>query len=317
MEEKQKLILYVSPSGKDSWSGRLPQPNRTKTDGPFATITGARNAIRKLKRKSECKMPITVIVRGGTYYLQNTIIFTPCDSGTKKSPITYTTYQGERVILSGGRKITNSWIHYKDKIMVCSIPEVKKEKWKFRQLFINGKRQVRARIPNKGFYYVARYTTPQEKTKPKEKTSLIFKKGDIKRWYNFNEVEVIIFHSWDESRLLISKFDESTGKVIFACPSNFPFFWWGLPIRYYIENVLEGLDSPGEWYLDFNTGDLYFWPEEKIKLEEAEIIAPFLKRIIYFKGDLKKKKYVKYINFVGFTFSHTDWKLPKKGYPGN
>ena len=63
-------------------------------------------------------------------------------------------YPGEKPVISGGRKITGPWKTYKGKIMVCSVKEVSEGKWNFRQLFVNGKRQVRARIPNEGYYYV-------------------------------------------------------------------------------------------------------------------------------------------------------------------
>ena len=42
--------LYLTTNGKDAWSGALPDPNNTKTDGPFATLAGARDAVRHSRR---------------------------------------------------------------------------------------------------------------------------------------------------------------------------------------------------------------------------------------------------------------------------
>ncbi|MDD4019648.1 MAG: hypothetical protein PHV28_17095, partial [Kiritimatiellae bacterium] len=46
---KDGVTFYVSTKGNDAWSGGLPAPNRAGTDGPFATVTRARDAVRALK----------------------------------------------------------------------------------------------------------------------------------------------------------------------------------------------------------------------------------------------------------------------------
>ena len=100
------MVLYVSPQGDDAWSGKLAEPNAAKTDGPFATIIHARDAIRLLKAQKPLRKPVTVYLRGGVYTLGATVVFLPQDSGTAKCPITYAAYPGEKVVLSGGRAIT-------------------------------------------------------------------------------------------------------------------------------------------------------------------------------------------------------------------
>ncbi|MHC4397817.1 MAG: hypothetical protein ACYS1A_19405, partial [Planctomycetota bacterium] len=85
--------LYVSPKGNDSWSGRLVKPNNQKTDGPKASLAGARDAIRQLKSQGPLKAPVRVFVTAGTYTLTEPFTLTPQDSGTKKYPITYKAVQ--------------------------------------------------------------------------------------------------------------------------------------------------------------------------------------------------------------------------------
>ncbi len=51
--EMKTTILYVSTEGDDSWSGRLPEPNADRTDGPFATLKRARDEIRRLKSEGK------------------------------------------------------------------------------------------------------------------------------------------------------------------------------------------------------------------------------------------------------------------------
>ncbi|MDQ1327445.1 MAG: hypothetical protein QG641_725, partial [Candidatus Poribacteria bacterium] len=95
-------VFFVSTDGNDAWSGKLASPNKEKSDGPFATIAKARDEIRKLKPLSE---PANVMLRGGTYFLDEPIIFNQRDSGTKECPINYMAYPGENPVISGGKKL--------------------------------------------------------------------------------------------------------------------------------------------------------------------------------------------------------------------
>jgi len=155
--------IYVSPAGNDAWSGTLEAPNAEKSDGPLASIAKARDAIRRLKARPEgLAGPVRVLVRGGTYYLSQTIAFGPGDSGTSEAPISYAAYPGEKPVLCGGRKITG-WEPYRGEIQSVALPDVRHSAWQFRSLFANGRRQIRARAPNfdrsdpyrKGFFYAA------------------------------------------------------------------------------------------------------------------------------------------------------------------
>ena len=301
--KEPKATFFVATDGNDAWSGKLTAPNAEKTDGPFGTVVRARDAIREMKAQQSLSNPVTVMVRGGTYFLDDTLVLGQEDSGTKDCPITYMAYPGEKPIISGGRKITESWNPYKGEIMVCSLEA---KEWNFKQLFVNGERQTRARIPNEGYYHIEEALGD---------AAFKFKEGHFERWHNLNDVEVIVFHSWNESRFLISELNEEERAVKFLNPKARHTIGWGGaggPNRYYIENVLEGLDQPGEWYLDKHTGELYYWPIDDI--ENSEVIAPVLNQLIRFEGGLKEQN-VQYLNICGFTLSDTDWILPEGGYP--
>src|SRR5437879_5797422 len=97
--------FYVAANGQDNWSGRLATPNELRTDGPFATLARARDAVRSLKASATAAGPIRVLVRSGTYFLEEPLVFGPEDSGTLDAPITYAAYPGEKPILSGGLAI--------------------------------------------------------------------------------------------------------------------------------------------------------------------------------------------------------------------
>jgi len=119
------IIFYVAPDGNDAWSGKLAQPKKSKKDGPFATLTRARDAIREIKyqQKGTLNQAITVMVRRGTYFLSEPLIFSPIDSGTENFPITYQAYPNEKPMISGGKPITN-WKKQGD-VWVANLPEVK------------------------------------------------------------------------------------------------------------------------------------------------------------------------------------------------
>ena len=94
----QGATFYVSLDGNDSWSGTLDVPNETNTDGPFATFSSARDAVKNLK-KSGYTSDIQVLIRGGTYLIENAIAFTIIDSGGENQTITYAAYPGEAVTI--------------------------------------------------------------------------------------------------------------------------------------------------------------------------------------------------------------------------
>src|SRR5580692_8152238 len=93
--------FYVATNGRDDWSGRVADPNVNRTDGPFATLTRARDAVRALKRVSD-KKDFVVSIRGGTYRLRETLVFSLEDSAPNGGTITYAAAPHETPILSSG-----------------------------------------------------------------------------------------------------------------------------------------------------------------------------------------------------------------------
>ena len=98
-----KADFYVATNGSDSWSGTLATPNAQGSDGPFATLERARDAVRDLKKSKSTD--IVVLVREGTYQLNSTVVFGLEDSGVGESTVTYAAYPGETPVFSSGREI--------------------------------------------------------------------------------------------------------------------------------------------------------------------------------------------------------------------
>ena len=306
--------FYVSPSGRDSWSGKLPAPNKTRTDGPFATIDRAREAIAA-EKAAGAPRSFRVHVRGGTYELTEPLVFTPADSAPQGETISYAAYPGERPVLSGGRRITG-WRKGPGNLWVADVPEVRAGKWYFQQLFVNGQRRIRARHPNEGFLR-AQGPLPEirdyqaDRNKPEATRGITYRPGDIKRWKNLGDVNIILFFDWSTSRHWIEALDEEARTVRFTNSSNWPVFTWEPDCRYRVENYFEALDQPGEWYLDREAAKVYYWPLPGEKLEKASVVTPVLQRLVEIRGEPEQGRFVTGLRFEGLAFHYADWRAEK------
>jgi hypothetical protein len=308
--------FFVSPRGNDAWSGTLADP--VANDGPFATIARARDAVRVLRKARKPDQAIQVALRGGTYHLDTTLELGPEDSGTEKAPVIYAAAPGEKVILSGGKRLEGG--HWGEangqKAWVVDIPTVKADTWRFRQLFVNGERRPRTRLPKQGEYRIESlpgYTGDFLRSPTKH---FVYAPGHIlSTWRNLRDVEVVGLTRWLDNRLPIESVDGKTRTVtfdrasLFALVSSAP---WGdstvTPSVYWVENVFEALDTPGQWYLDRPQGRLYYLPRPGEDLTTAEIIAPRLLRALQVVG--KPGAPAHDLRFEGITFSHTEWQPP-------
>ena len=307
-------VFHVSTEGNDAWSGKLANPNLPKTDGPFATLARARDAIRELKAHEPLHRPVTVYVRGGFYSLNAPLVLLPEDSGTAACVITYAAYPGEAPILSGGSAIAG-WKKAEagragnrlGELWTTEVPEVKEGRRYFHQLFVNGWRRQRARSPNAGFFHVDGQILPDDPARFK------FHPGDIHDvWAQQGDVEVVGLVKWAEFRMPIKSVDLETHTVTLSAKRQ-P---WGddKDVRYWIENAANALDAPGEWYLDRQSGKLFYRAMPGEDIRRIRVIAPFLQQLIRFQGDAKAGQLVHDIILRGLTFAHTDWSMPSAGY---
>jgi len=305
----QVLLLHIAPDGKDSWTGERPRP--TNGDGPLASIVGARNRIRELRNKaSGLKQPIRVVIADGVYRLRETVSFTSSDSGAAQYPITYCAAAGAKPVISGGRVIKGWKSTPSGELWQADVPEVKAGKWYFRQLFIDGKRYVRARRPNLEDYW----SYFERVRQLKKEGEAVYKEGQIKNWPDLDEMEIVLFRMWDISRVRIAKIDEKKRLLRFAFPKGERWLAHWDP-RFYIENSFAFLDSPGEWYLDRQKGVLFVRPLAGHKPGRELVVAPVVDKLILFKGTAKKP--VTHIRFEGLTFAHSAWTLAPEGFDGH
>ena len=309
----QATLIYVAPDGNDAWSGSLEKPNEEGTDGPFRTIQRAQRQARELNPRRMGPWQVSILIRG-RHFLDEPLVLRPEDSGGERCPVAYFSHGNPKAVLSGGRLITG-WRKGEGELWTAQIPEAKAGTWYFRQLFVNGRRATRARTPNKGYLRVTGLVDPKPGAKWNEGVDRFrFKPSDIKPWGDLHNVEVVVFHSWNTSRVRIASVDEGNSIVTFTGPTIFRPLGWDPEQRYYVENARELLDEPGEWYLDRETGTLTYWPLPGEDITKAEVIAPRLAELVRFEGDPDLGLWVEHVRLVRLSFQHADWTLGEKGY---
>jgi hypothetical protein len=263
-----------------------------------------------------------VILRGGTYRLDKTL-----ELGAQNSGATFMAATGEKPVLSGG-------------IVVTGWTEDKNGRWKapvnlanFRQVWVNGQRARRARgkAPAGMKFWgenkatVITYDNPPGLTgtpgyKPGrldkiEPAGFTTTDAAIVGWKNPSDMEFGFYSSWSHKIAKVEKITKTDSGAIIEM-SQPGFFLCNraggavAKMPAYMENALELLDEPGEWYFDRPTKTLYYLPRPGEDMRKAEVIAPKLETLVEVKGahDIK---------FEGLTFSHATWLRPstRLGHP--
>lgn len=318
------MMLHVSMNGDDRWSGTLSLPNKAGTDGPLASITEAKNRIRKLKQDNLFNEAVDVIIHDGVYRLSQPIVFEPQDSGTKQCPITYRAFPGSHPIFSGARTISG-FKSYKGGLWTCVLPELKNASGGFEQLFAKGVRLMRAQSPNSLYYYMQSSESPslqpQQKPgadKPKNHNTIYAAPGDMAQLLKLSQNElqdivVTVYHSWEVSKHRIAKIDVPSNTIILNGRTFWPIQRWGIKQKYTLENYLAALDLPGEWFLD-RERILYYYPTANDSINQFSVEAPSsLENLMVLKGEPEKNKLIGHITFKGLTFSYSESRLPAGG----
>ena len=295
------IILFVATNGNDSWSGRLPSPNRAKSDGPLASLSNALQVLRLAR--SDSNRSATISIRGGNYFLNQTLVLKPEDSN-----IEIVAVGNEKPVLSAGHRISG-WkpVTVKGKsLWAATAGERGGHNRLFRELWVNGKRAVRARHPNRGYLSVAELPDKVSAWTEGHKR-FRFRAGDVNAWDAITNAEIIVMTRWVESRLPIVSV-EADQVVTFGKRSVFEL---AAGDAYYAEHAFELLDQPGEWYFDAAEALVYYWPLPGERVENCEAVAPNLVQVLRLEGNLESGKFIEGVVFRGLTFSHSEWYFPE------
>lgn len=303
--------FVVAPTGDDRNPGTEAQP--------LATIRRARDAVREF-RKGQPDRGALVLIRGGTYRLEEPLVFGPEDSGHEGAPVTYAAYPGEQPVLSGGRQITG-FQPGPNGLWTAKVPAVRGGPWRFEQLYVNGRRAVRARTPNRFYFYMnalrRRGVDPAtgQPAKPDDRTFLA-NPQDLAPLTalppeRLRDVVVASYHSWHISRQYIASLMPEKNVVVLTGTCGVPFFTYTQNERYFLENYREALDVPGEWFLD-RDNTLYYKPLPEEDLKTTEVVAPLADTFLHFLGAGEGQR-VANIAVRGLRFAHGAYRLPTEG----
>lgn len=314
--------FFLSPAGNDSWTGTIASPDKDGTDGPFASLTAARRAIRRLREESGITDTVEVIIAGGSYTMSEPFILRPQDSGTEDFPVVYRAAPNSTPVFMGGRVISG-FVRDQNGNWTVRIPEVADGKWKFEQIFVNGCRARRAKSPNTQFYSIRdvrevvleRGTgrVPQRARQFVEVDPGILQPLKTLTKSQVNRLVLSVFHKWDFTRRFIEDIDFETNTLITSGQGMKPWNSWKKGQRFQLENYLPALDEPGEWFLE-ETGKFYYKPYPAEKITDTEIIAPLTNKFIIFEGHPEAAEFVSDIQIEGLSFRFSNYNSPAGGF---
>ena len=309
--------IWISPKGSDFNDGTCQSPK--------ATLTSALRQAREWRRTEDNRIQggITIYMEGGTYAFHEPVFIRPEDSGTKESPTIIRSVGDEKVILSGGISI-KGW-KKQGKVWVADVPAFNGRPLDFRQLWVNGKKAVRARDVE-DFEKMNRICSVDEKNEilyvpAVSIRRLIDNKGNLKAKY----AEMVLHQMWCVANLRIRsvevqgdsaaiRFHQPESRIQFEHPWPRPMVTTdGHNSAFYLTNARELQDVPGEWYHDIDARKVYYYPREGEKMQEAEVIVPAVETLVRVEGTLDRP--VCHIRFEKITFSYTTWMRPsEKGH---
>ena len=270
--------FYVAPNGRDTDSG--------SRERPFATLQRAQRAVRAARDNTS----VTVYLRGGTYYLPETLVFTPEDSGKAERQVVYTAMPGETAVLSGGVRMELKPKPFRNGVIKAKVPS---GLW-IDQLFVNGNRQRMARYPdyNPNILVFNGYSkdafSPERAARWKNPVGGYIHTMHRNRWGGFHY-------------RITGKKADNTIEYEGGWQNNRRY---GMHKEHrFVENIFEELNAPGEWFYDTAASSLYFYPEAGTDMESATIEVVRLAHLIEFNGTQEKP--VKFISLKGLTFRHT------------
>ncbi len=306
LEPAYALKLYVSPAGNDAWSGTLAEPNADRTDGPFASPRAARDAVRARRQAAGAvREDVGVSLRGGDYILDEPLEFTTDDGGGKdRGLVAWYAAKGEHPRLMAGREVRGFQPVDDPAMRERLAPEARGHvlaadlkacgvtnfgdavrSGQRLELFFDDEPMTLARWPNEG-YVTVEAITDEEAQKihgvTGSKVGKFIYSGDRpQRWQAEKEVWLYGFWFWDWANgyQKIASIDTDARRIELEKPYHNYGYRPGQ--RYFALNLLGELDQPGEWYLDRDSGMLYFWPPGPI--DSARAYVSVLGNIMTFK----------------------------------
>lgn len=273
-------------------------------DNLFEALVKARQM-----RAKEPTEPVSIVFSGGVYSWP--LSLGPEDSGTALSPLRLVAARGERVVFSARRQIYGFKV-LPDGRWQAEVPP-DSSGYPFEQLWVGGRRAVRAREPDAGFFRMK--AVKEEKLEGEKARQTVEMGEDAMRWLRgldplaLARVQMLAYHKWDNTRRRMEKVEGSS--FLTTGEAMKPWNQWDAKSGLVFENLEAGLDEPGEWFLS-PQGVLTYFPRRGEDPERSEVIAPRAQQLLVIKGRPGAK--VAHVEIRGITFAHTGWTCPAGGF---
>ena len=309
--------IYVSLQGNDKNPG-------TK-EAPFNTLNRAIKQAREWRRLNRPEVAGGIYIRLEVYAQRNSLFLRPEDSGTPDSPTVICAVDGAHPVISSGVAVTG-WKRgcnhpsipekLRQKIWSAEVPQIGNRRVETRQMWVNGhKVQRAAQFPDGGLERMIDFNSEEQTI-----TIPVSQSVNPERLQNAGQLEMIVHQRWAIAILRVKSIDAKDGQAVvrFHEPESHLEFAhpWPQPViggekgnsSFCLTNALELLDQPGEWFQEYPSGTIYYYPQAGENMETAEVIIPALETLVTIDGTLSRP--VKHIQFNGITFAHTSWMRP-------
>lgn len=286
--------LYVSPGGKGNGGKRSP-----------TSLERAVSLLPQLKKRTK-KGTVTIILEGGTYELNEPVHITPENGGTRDLKIIFTAEDNAHPVISGGRKIwlqgTNVLSADVSSVLIGDLPQ---------DIYINGKRAIRARTPNFGFL---RFSQVREKQLP----GLTEGRAMFQQYFEIPEttyatlqklsprqlkmVRFDIYHKWNTTSRTIDSLSTTGWGFYSAGPAWASYNPIDSKSLFFLENDQNALDTAGEWILD-NNRELKYIPQDSA-CQKAEAVIPVVEKLLVISGDSSHLVTNVWFNGISFCYAN-------------
>lgn len=302
------VSFWVSTTGNDAGPGTKEQP--------FLTLQRARDAVRALPSNAFKDQDVHVYIEEGTYRLQEPLVLGGIDSGREGHDVVYSAAPANDPVISGAVQVTDWTLHD----AVLGIYRASVGGYSSRELYVNGRRAVRARTTSYPPGFLPSFTNGGIEYSTTSLNPIAWR--DPALWTNAQNIEAVIVTQWKMMRVplnAITSLTPTSGLITIKEPawSNANVYLdksTGLPGEWsfwqvtWFENAYQFLTEPGQWYLDTVNGVLYYIPLPGEDIHTADVELPILEALVAGQGTLGQP--VHHIRFEGLTFAFATWYGP-------
>ncbi len=325
-----KADLTIAINGNDRWSGRVDSPLADGSDGPLLSLKMARIRARQLDQQK-----VTVLIREGTYFFDETVVFGLDDGRGEGGSVTYAAYEGEHPVFSSGIHLAH-WEKVVQHTELEALPEQARDhvyRMKIPNcldtvltMFDRDEQLIRAHGPFFKHSKVYDYQRVDSLNVANQEDRVLlrkvdFEEGQIKDWANISDVELRFMPvPWTMNLIPLESVDMTNQVAWLDREATAPLCAKGDGIR--VENVIDYMTEPGMWCVNTQAGYVYYWPKEteEGKVDLDHIYVPSLQEFIRVEGDIDKMgpvdQPVENIHFEGLTFIYGKTDRVAKGYKG-